>query len=1101
MSGSEEVTLSDLLPATYSLAGLNVYNWGPFNKRHSADIDHGGTAIIGPTGSGKTTLVDAFMTLICPQPKYNLASTGGHESDRDLISYVRGVSGAGNGSGGTDHISRPSKTVTAIEACFDNGDNSVSIAAVLWVDSSSSAMADLKRAWIFSENGQYGLDEFLETQQESGMRGLKLLGREVSGVYVSDNKKSYLAHLRRFFDVGDNAFTLLNRAAGLKQINSIDDLFRELVLDDRSAFTRAAEVSAEFDDLAVIHAELETARQQQMSLQPISIEHEKLNGHLQMFDKLQELQKILPIWYAQHAYELWGQRENGIQERLNVSLVKCAGLIDEIITSENHTNSLRDIYMSSGGASIESIEQQIKMQNMQLSRCQIRANNYKEIAKVLNFDQTINAESLLRNQELAITLAKEQRPALENKTEAVFKCGAENRIQQDKVNDLENELKKVASSHSNIPGSYLEFQGELSRALGMDVGMLPFAAELVEVKAEESQWRGAIERALGGHRLRLLVPERSIRQALAWVNNRHNKLNVRLLRVEDCYSHAKFLEDGFTKKFNFKSHPYREALKNMLASIDRHCVEDADELQNIPRGMTAQGLMSGKKGYFDKQDRRRLDQDWMTGFDNRDRVARISRELKIAQGGLTISGQQLEIEKQSCSQLEKSLALIEKIVSQDFIDIDVPGVEKSINKLQFRLDTIRDPESDTACAEKNWKSAQQELKSLREIEKSCLEEKTALELSHKEARAHKDSAFKTIGEGLTGEEIRVGDDSFVSPEVEKIEEQEKKASQQLQKELDSCVEQISVCKVNLAKLMTKAKKIDTGALAESGTELEDLPQYIEQLRILIEEALPEKQARFLAYLNQSSDQGVTQLLMNIKSEVDKIKDRIDDLNSTMRRVDYQPGRYLRLEPKPVVHESLRTLTKAQQHLRYIAAQDDNGSNHYRALQTVVDLLRDASERKRTKAAQALLDPRYRLQFSVSVIDRSSGLAIETRTGSQGGSGGEKEIIASYILTASLSYALCPDGSASPLFGTVVLDEAFSRSSQAVAGRIIAALREFGLHPLFITPNKEIKLLRSHTRSAVLIHNAGARATMTSLSWEELEQHATKQRNRQHEITE
>ena len=108
---------------------------------------------------------------------------------------------------------------------------------------------------------------------------------------------------------------------------------------------------------------------------------------------------------------------------------------------------------------------------------------------------------------------------------------------------------------------------------------------------------------------------------------------------------------------------------------------------------------------------------------------------------------------------------------------------------------------------------------------------------------------------------------------------------------------------------------------------------------------------------------------------------------------------------------------------------------------------------------------------------------------RGGSGGEKEIIASYVLTASLSYALCPAGSERPLFGTIVLDEAFSKSSQAVAGRIIRALAEFGLHPLFVTPNKELRLLREHTRSAIVVHRKAAQATMTSLSWAALEMHA------------
>ena len=84
--------------ASFILQELHLYNWGAFAGRHQVAIDPGNSAIIGPTGSGKTTLVDALMTLLCASPRYNLASTGGHESDRDLVSYVRGASGQGNAS-------------------------------------------------------------------------------------------------------------------------------------------------------------------------------------------------------------------------------------------------------------------------------------------------------------------------------------------------------------------------------------------------------------------------------------------------------------------------------------------------------------------------------------------------------------------------------------------------------------------------------------------------------------------------------------------------------------------------------------------------------------------------------------------------------------------------------------------------------------------------------------------------------------------------------------------------------------------------------------------------------------------------------------------
>ena len=1097
---NEALTLADLIPPTYALSALKVYNWGPFHGFHKTDIDPDGTAIIGPTGSGKTSLVDALMTLLCAQPRYNLASTGGHESDRDLMSYVRGVSGAGNKHDATAHITRPLKTVTALEAYFDNGANPVRIAALLWVDSSSKAMNDLKRAWIFSQSQDHELEHLLSLQQSSGLRGLKQYAREEAGLSVYDNKKAYLAQLRRFFEVGENAFTLLNRAAGLKQINSIDELFRELVLDDHSAFVRAAEVAAEFDDLASIHAELELARAQLKSLEPIAQEHETLNQQLRQLDQLQRLQAILPVWYAMHAHRLWTTKVDAVASLLESCTAQCETLAQQVSQAETQKNNLRDRYMQAGGGSIEQIEQHIKAESELLKRSQYSAGEYQRIAKALEMDATISREGLKKNQFTSKTLQTQHQDSLQKKQEAVYKYGAEHKNCQDRVRGLTEEKDKIAQNHSNIPSRYVDLQTELAQALGLGSQNIPFIAELVELKAEHMNWRGAIERAIGGQRLRLLVPAAKIKQALAWVNARHHGLHVRLLRVEDSYPAAKFLSDGFTRKLNFKEHPCREAMKHLLTRIDRHCLDTVEDLDRTPYAMTISGLLSGKAGHFDKHDQRPLEKDWCTGFDNKDRILTLQHELDTAEQALKASGARFEQSRNLCTQLENSYRLLDTMSKLDFHDMDVPGVSASLKTLKEKLNALQAPNSDTVTRKQQWESAEDELKSLRAQEKRLLQKEAVLTKEHSDALKNRVSAFKLAEAGLSDEELSLGNDNFKLDDIETLHTKQEESRNQLQDALENCAKHISDCKVNLARLMTSAQKIDAGALTETGTDMEDVPHYLEQLRLLREEALPEKQQRFLEYLNQSSDQGVTQLLMSIESEVEKIGEKIEEINHTMRQVDYQPGHYLRLDPQRVEHESLSTLKKAQQHLRYAATQDDEGSSHYQALQTLVELLRDACERKRARGAQALLDPRYRLQFSVSVIQRSSGDIIETRTGSQGGSGGEKEIIASYILTASLSYALCPDGSSSPLFGTVVLDEAFSRSSQAVAGRIIAALREFGLHPLFITPNKEITLLRKHTRSAVLIHNKNTRSSMTSLSWEVIEQQAQQRKAQKREIT-
>lgn len=142
----------------------------------------------------------------------------------------------------------------------------------------------------------------------------------------------------------------------------------------------------------------------------------------------------------------------------------------------------------------------------------------------------------------------------------------------------------------------------LADALGLAEDALPFVAELVEVSAAERAWRGAIERALGSQRLRILVPPQAIDQALAWVNQRHNRLHVRLLEVRAPTQPPQFWADGFAAKLQLKPHAHQAALRQLLAELDRHCVDSPEALRDTPHAMTAQGLMSGRALQFDKQD-------------------------------------------------------------------------------------------------------------------------------------------------------------------------------------------------------------------------------------------------------------------------------------------------------------------------------------------------------------------------------------------------------------------------------------------------------------------------------------------------------------------
>ena len=1091
----------------YRLQELDLYNWGAFAGRHQAHIDAANTAVIGPTGSGKTTLIDALMTLLCTNPRYNLASTGGHESDRDLVSYVRGASGPGHAGDDSDHLARTGRCVTGIAARLERGENaadSVLIGAIFWFDGSSSGATDLNRRWCFAQGKGHSLDAWLEEHHSGGARALGKLEKATEGLRIFPSKSTYLAQLQSCFEVGPNAFTLLNRAAGLKQLNSIDDIFRELVLDDHSAFDKALEVAKSFDELAAIHAELDLANQQYLALLPLRDMAQRETQRQQHLQALRLLQAALPGWFATQGVRLWGERCDELKAKLDTDERQMTADSSALAQARIDEQGLLETYVRAGGGDIELLAQNIEAQRDVLARKQRHAVDYQALAQHLGLPvaKPLSAEALAAHQQQAAPALQVLEAQEQSLRDAAEQAVANERNAHAALTDLRAELQAVRQRPgSNLPTPFTQFRAALAAQLKLSPDDLSFVAELVEVQKKQQAWRGAIERALGSHRLRILVPPEAMRDALNWVNQRDNHLHVRLLEVRVPARPTQFLGDGFAAKLNMKDHAYAGTLQQLLAELDLHCVDSAEALRTTPHAITREGLMSGKAQHFDKQDQKRIDQDWMTGFDNRDRLAHLEAQIADQAGRWETLQKEKRLAQFAQAQAANFVQLWKQLQTLQWDDLDAGSAEAQLQQQQERMAALLDPKSDTGQAKERWEAAKGRNQKADDALRAMALQLATVQAEHRQAQQQKTSSAARLREQAA--DAAAFDENSLSllPGVlptlacDQLDAQERKTQTVLHEQLDTHTGQLADLQNQIIRQMAKAQKEDRGALTDQPQEVEALPPYLDRLRVLEEEDLPAKRQRFQDYLNSASDQGVSTLLSGIEAQVAEITERIDRLNETLARVDFQSGRYLQLDPQTVVHPVLQELQKAMAQLRSERLRDDDGRSHYRALQAMVALLREHATNRRTKAAQALLDARYRLQFAVLVLDRETNQMLERRTGSQGGSGGEKEIIASYVLTASLSYALCPQGRSQPLFATIVLDEAFSKSSQAVAARIIQALREFGLHALFVTPNKELRLLRSHTRSAVVVHRRGRQATLTCLSWQELDAHARQRQDR------
>jgi len=1085
----DTVSNPDLETTSYVLCELEIFNWGPFAGMHRASIDPRGTAVIGPTGSGKTTLIDGLMTLLVLQPRYNLASTGGHESDRTLISYVRGVLG-GDGATAQEEVVRSGSTYSGLCATYRNNTETLRLGAVLWTEGSSNAAADLKRRWLFSLADDESLESWLRTVHEDGVRDLMRHGRETAQLRIFESKKAYLAHVRKFFDVGANAFTLLNRAAGLKQLNSIDEIFRDLVLEDRSAFDRALEVAGEFDNLVGIHAELETARRQQETLQPIATEFKKLLRARKQELAWLTLKRIVPVWFAIVGEKKWAQAIAVlVHEHASLrSLVSKQEDIKRACAARVETR--RQAYLQLGGHQIGEVERTIDEQRKRVADRVKFAKDYQGLTKQLGLDSQLTEAGLHENQAILNTRIAQLEDLKTARTEKTLTAMSHSRDAASRVAETEAALRRVQQRPgSNIPPDYQDFRAALAARIELREEALPFVAELVEVKSDENAWRGAIERAIGPERLRVLVPQAHIDAALDWINSRDNKVHVRLLKAPADPGIAQFLSDGFTRKLNFKEHPLREAMKVLLASRDRHCVSSPQALAKIEHAMTVQGLMSNRAGRFEKQDHRPLKIGWMTGFDNSDQLRILQHDLTEFREHADTAEREAKKHQRERAEIETQVQQMSRLLELDFASIDLPGAELDLKSSMERRNALLDPASDTAKAKESFEQARDELDCVDNQITELKLQIAVLDERRSQAQTKRDDAASRIGQGLSEDEQKLALARLPiasDVEVSELENGERKERDETETKLATMQLRVRAYEHRIVRDMERSQRVDTGALAEVGTELADVPDYLERLRVLNEEALPGKLDEFLSYLNRSSDQGVTQLLAGIAEEVDGIEQRIAELNRTLSKVDFRSGRYLQLKPQRIRHERIRSLEQAQRHLRSAALKEDNGDSHYKALRGVVEILREAGTNRRQMASRALLDPRYRLQFFVLEVDRITGSQSTPRTGSQSGSGGEKELMASHVLTASLSYALCPSEASRPLYGSVVLDEAFSKSSPSAATRIIEALRIFGLHPIFVTPNKELGLLKKHTRRVICVQRPLREASLASISWERLE---------------
>ncbi|MGH3157135.1 MAG: SbcC/MukB-like Walker B domain-containing protein, partial [Streptosporangiaceae bacterium] len=217
--------------------------------------------------------------------------------------------------------------------------------------------------------------------------------------------------------------------------------------------------------------------------------------------------------------------------------------------------------------------------------------------------------------------------------------------------------------------------------------------------------------------------------------------------------------------------------------------------------------------------------------------------------------------------------------------------------------------------------------------------------------------------------------------------------------------------------------------------------YRELHQRLVHDDLPRFQAMFKTYLNTNTIRDIATFHSQLGKQRELIRERIATINESLIGVDYNPGRYIRLEIQPTPNTEIRDfITELRE------CTDDSLSGEVSDQYSEQKFLQVARLIERFKGREGQTEPdrawtrrvtdvRNWFTFSASERWREDDTEYENYTDSGGKSGGQKEKLAYTILAASLAYQFKLEWGAarSKTFRFVVIDEAFGRGPTSPPG--------------------------------------------------------------------
>jgi len=1115
---------TDSQKSGFRLQYMEVLNWGTFDETIHTIKPLGETSLLtGANGSGKTTFVDALLTLIVPEKRYrfyNQSSGSEKKGDRTEDSYVLGGFGTTNnetnGTSKTEYLREDkAKAYSILLVHFSNetGQEVTLFQVRYYLNGDMKKYYGLAHKALLIENDFKPFDLSGNWKRNIDQRYNKGTRKQVEWF---DTASRYAQRMVEVLGMqSQQALQLFNQTVGIKVLGNLDEFIRLNMLEPRNMEDEFEALKKQLLTLLEAQRNIEKAEEQIRMLTPLKEHYEQFQTFIMKAEENKQLLETALIWKNFTKRELLQTAINEIDEQLKIQqekLLSTRNLLNEYQKEEQDINY--QIQNNKAGQRLKSLETEISEKEKEHQSAQVALAEFSGWCESLKLSIAAPANNenyqqiKKENNRKFLILENEKRLNDEDDFEA-----KDNRktALADKE-DLEYQLNSLQQSKNNIDYHLINLRKQLCEDLGIDTAQLPFAGELMQVKSEEAIWQPSLEKLLHSFALRLLVPNKYYKRVNKYVNSHHLKARLVYIHVVDVPLYQHIEKDTVPDKLEFHpDHDMSKWIEQETIRLFRYsCLEDEKNIEQYESAITLNGLIkNGKRHEKDDRPDRNDPSRYVLGWNNEKKKEALLKKRAAAVEIISKAEETISKCENKNKRLSQQFYANNRIKDHTGFEVlNVTTITAAIQNLKKQVEELRQSNEVLDALKKQLQQVQQQRKNADDIITDLVREEARQQLLKDQYNKEAD-LLQPLLQNLTETEkdillsfqqqysatLGLADLSNIGVLYDAFK-------QSCEKEKEAIQENLSRRERNVVLQISRIKRPTPEVLTrypDWGGDVQQLPddpkyaaEYIEWLEKLTTENLPKYKRNFEDFINIT----ITHKIAGLKEALDKWERDIDTsvkrLNESLAGINFNrlPDTYIQLG-KRVLGAGTDIREFRQKILEALPQAANWGQESFEAkafhftqkVQPLIDDL-DKNEAYRKK----VLDVRNWFEFWADERFRSNNdlRKIYKQMGQL--SGGEKAQLTYTILCSAIAYqfGITREGKNNKSLRFIAVDESFSNQDEEKATYLMELCKELHLQLLVVTPSDKIQIVQDFIAHVHLVQRVNHRnSTLYNMTIKEL----------------